>query len=1029
MSDYDFPELPSDEELGITDEDREKYADQVGDDSPEMSEAELAALLGPVTARGGSPGAASGASDQKPDRAEAKEARKKDKAARAEARRAEKERKKQEKAARKAARAAKAGAKAGGGAAAAPVATAGETSGSASSSGGGAAPPSGPPTAEAAAASGGRWKGPLTLVALIAVAAFASSRTGIPAPAPANTPDSLFSSSRAMTTLVDMVRRAHPTGSPEHAWVRDFIVGELTELGLSPEIQTTTSLVQSGQRARAATVRNIVARLPGTAPTGGVLVTAHYDSREISAGAADDGSGVVTILEAIRAIRTGGPLRNDLIVVITDAEELGLMGARAFVDEHPLMADVDVVLSFEMRGGGGPSIMFETADQNGWIVRTMKEWDAHPFANSMSYEVYQRMPNATDFTPFVEAGAQGLNFAAIDNAHVYHQVFDTPDNLSEATLQHHGLHALGAMRYYGDADLTEVNSGNVVYFSLPGLGLFVYRQLWVLPISAALIALLALVVVVARRFGAGPLGMGIGVGLSLLTGAAAWGLGYGLMYWLPGIHGEDGMLHGSVFHHEGWYVLALAFGTLAVLTLLLPLVRRWASVVELSIGALVVPAGLAIGLSVAAPLAAMNFQWPTFAAALSILVLTVLRDRGGATVGWLATLFLAGAVILFLQPIVELIWLALTFRMAGAIGVLIAITCLLCLPAVSGLRQPNAWWAPLVLTTAAGASLGLGLLGARPNADRPAPSTLVYAYEHGSGDAIWATSRGEEDRPGTMWAGSAAAASFDGLRDLSAFGYVGGDVPVADAPVFDAAPPETYVTRDTVVSGARVVDLRVRSRLGAEALQFHLAEGVVLLSVNDVMLEDAGSVRIADHWGEPEGFVKLGLRMPAEAPIGVHIVEHLLRPDELVGEGRFDRPGRLAPNVNWMSDRAMLRFSVAALADPQHAIVSVPAPPPGLFDVPAASDTTGMVEPVADSVAPADTRSPGDSTAVGDTTTVVDTVETIHTVETIDTVGAIDTAAVVDTTGVVYPVAVADTSGAERVAPDARTVPDQPGAR
>ena len=902
MNDLDFPELPSDDELGITDEDREQFEQDVENDSPEVSDPELEALLGdtPVKSRGG---AKTGASED------------------------------------------------GKGSQQEPAAT---------------------------STAGGRddavrrtWRGPLTLVALLLISAFASSRTGLPKPVPANGPDSVFSSSRAMSTLVEMVRRAHPPGSPEHAWVRDFIIGEMTELGMDPEIQTTTSLVQAETRARAATIRNIVGVIPGTAPTGGVLITAHYDSREIAVGAGDDGSGVVAALEAIRAIRTGPPLQNDLIVVFTDAEELGLMGARAFVAEHELMADVDIVLSFEMRGAGGPSIMFETAEDNGWIVRTMKEWDTHPFANSMSYEVYKRMPNGTDFTPFIEAGTQGLNFASIDNAHVYHQVFDTPDNLSEATLQHHGIHALGALKYYGNADLTSVDDDNVTYFSVPGLGLFVYGQVWVLPISGLLLALLVVVVLAGRRFGAAPKGMILGIAGSLLVCGAAYGLGYGLMQWLPGMHGEVGMLHGSVFHREGWYVLAIGFGTLAVVTLVTGLLGRWASIVELSIGALVLPAGLAVALSVAAPLAAMNLQWPAVAAGLSILILTVLRDRREGTVGWVSTLILAVPVILLLEPIVELIWLALTLRMAGIIGVLVALMLLLCLPLLNALRHPNVWWAPLTALVLAGSALGVGVLGTRSNADRPAPSTLVYAYEHGSGDALWATSPGDRDRPGVIWAASTARVVFDEIRDLSAWGYPGGDVPAATAPIFEVTPPEAYVLADNVEDGARVVDLRVRSRIGAEAMQFHLDAGVVLQSINGVPIENGATVQIVEHWGEPDGAVALSLRMPAGSPIGVHVVEHLLRPDEIVGEGRFDRPGRLAPNVNWMSDRAMIRFSVAAFADPQHAMINVAAPPPALSDGSGVmvADTLAVDSLVADSVR-IDTMTVSDTTTANDTTTL-----------------------------------------------------------
>ena len=179
-------------------------------------------------------------------------------------------------------------------------------------------------------------------------------------------------------------------------------------------------------RVRAATVRNIVARIPGTACTGAVLIDAHYDGAGIAHAAADDGAGVVAVLEAVRALQAGPPLKNDVILLITDGEELGLMGARAFADQHPWMADVTVVLNLEMRGGGGPSIMFQTGADNGWVVRAMQDPVIRAFANSLSYEVYKRLPNDTDFSVFRKAGKQGLDFAGIARAAVYHQAFDTP---------------------------------------------------------------------------------------------------------------------------------------------------------------------------------------------------------------------------------------------------------------------------------------------------------------------------------------------------------------------------------------------------------------------------------------------------------------------------------------------------------------------------------------------------------------------------------------------------------------------------
>ena len=282
-------------------------------------------------------------------------------------------------------------------------------------------------------------RGPVSLVLLVVAAWFSSSFRTAPAPVPASAPDSVFSSARAMTHLVRIASDAHPPGSPAHGRVREYLLEQLRGLGHEPTVQTTTSFTGGGFAPRAATIRNVVARIPGSDPGGrAVLVTAHYDSREIARGAGDDGSGVITILEGLRALGERGQLGNDLIVLLTDAEEVGLLGARAFVDEHPWMDDVALVVSIEMRGGGGPSMMFETGAENGWVIEALRQADPYPSANSVGYEIYQRMPNDTDFSPFKEAGTQGLNFAGLGRAHVYHQVYDTPENFDERTLQHHG---------------------------------------------------------------------------------------------------------------------------------------------------------------------------------------------------------------------------------------------------------------------------------------------------------------------------------------------------------------------------------------------------------------------------------------------------------------------------------------------------------------------------------------------------------------------------------------------------------------
>ncbi len=977
MSDYDLPELPSDEELGITDEDREQYGEELPDDGPEMSEAELAELLGESSREvpksspppSGSSGLKTAPGEQsKVRRKAAREVRKAEKGVR----KAEKARSREEaRAAKDAEREARAREKEE--KAAARKARAEERK-----------------EAAGAELDVPAWRGPATLVALLAFAVFSSSRTGLPGPAPANAPDSAFSSARAMATLVELARAPHPTGSPEHVRVRELLVGRLAELGIESEIQTATSVLPAPRVrvgagvervtdfVRTATVRNVVARVPGTESTGTVLVTAHYDSREIAVGAADDGAGLVTILEALRALRTGEPLRNDLIVLFTDAEELGLLGARAFVDGHRWMEDVELVLAFEMRGAGGPSIMFETNELNGWVVQALQEFDPAPFAYSLAHEVYRRMPNDTDFTPFREAGVQGLNFAAIDDAHVYHQPYDTPENLSESTLQHHGIRALAALRWFGEADLSSVNAPNRVYFSLPVVGLVTYPQPVVHVFSAVLLGLFALLTIVARRGGARPVASLAGLGLTLALAAGAWVVGAAAPGRLRPFHAETGALHGSLFHAEGWYVLALALATLSVAAAMVAVARRWISRDELALGALALPVLGALALGVLAPLGAAHLQLPALAGLLAALVLALLGARASSTLAWLLALVVLLPLFLILVPTVELVWLALTLGLLGPLGALVALGLMTCLPALDALRSPNPWWAPATTALAAALSIGVGVALARPSAEHPMPTTLAYAYAHGSGEAMWITAPAADvlaSAESRAWAEERAGGTFDENRDLEEFGYLPGSVPVRRAPVVAAQRPEVEVLRDSIVGSERLVRLAVRSAVGAERLGFQLDGGTRLRAINEVVLEDSEVIRRADHWGVPEGAVVLDLTMPAVEPIGVHVIEHLLRPEELVGREPFARPPTMAADVTRLSDRVMLRFSVAAFVDPRHAFVS----PTGGTDTGTPADTlvigapadTSATAPVADTTAEPGTPAP-DSSVAPDTSAMPD---------------------------------------------------------
>ncbi|MDE2804988.1 MAG: M20/M25/M40 family metallo-hydrolase [Gemmatimonadota bacterium] len=756
-------------------------------------------------------------------------------------------------------------------------------------------------------------RGPVTLLILL-VAAWLSRAGGMmPDPVPASAPDTVFSSARAMAHVHRIAAEAHPPGSPAHADVREYLLEELRRLGHEPAVQTATSITGGGGSLTAATVRNVLARIPGSEPDGrAVLVTAHYDSREISRGAADDGSGVAAILESLRALAAGPGLRNDLIALFTDAEEVGLLGARAFVDEHPWMQDVAVVLSFEMRGGGGASMMFETGAANGWVIEALRQADPYPSANSVAFEIYQRMPNDTDFTPFKEAGKQGLNFAGVGRPHVYHQTYDSPENLSEATLQHHGTHALAMLRHFGDAGLMAVNAPDVSYISIRYLGLVTYGRLWIWVLGFAVAAFWTLAFFLAKRGGAhlGRMLLGCVASVVCLV-VTAMAANY-LFRWRVGAHVEVGALHAGSFHSEGWYVLAVVAFAFALVVAALPLVRRWCSPSELVVGALFVPTVLAALTTVMFPMAAVNLQWPVLAGCIGAFAVVGLPGDGRMGIlRWLVALLATLPAVAVLVPLTESVWLAMGLVLAPAIVMLAWLVIILVLPALEVVREPNGWWAPVAGLVLAGACLALGMSTATPSAARPAPSTLVYALDRESGSAYWGTDpmRDASD-PGIAWAAAAVGTFGDVLQsDLTPQG-----IPYAFAaadPVDLPAPLVAVVSDTTVADG--VVRVSVSSQVGAEMLLLRLpAQGSPLVAVNGKPVRGGDRPERITYWGTPEGSILLDFdRDSAADGLDLVVVEHHLRPGELVGQRYFMRPAELAPNIRMLSDRAMIRTVLA----------------------------------------------------------------------------------------------------------------------
>lgn len=149
----------------------------------------------------------------------------------------------------------------------------------------------------------GIWIARLLLITLIGVPLWLALAQFTPlAVVPASAAPTLFSGERAMNDLNVIAQASRPMGSAAHAATEQYLIDRLTELGLQPQIQATTgvALAENGD-VWAGSVRNIVARIPGTDNTRGILLAAHYDSVPTGPGAGDCGSCVATVLETVRA--------------------------------------------------------------------------------------------------------------------------------------------------------------------------------------------------------------------------------------------------------------------------------------------------------------------------------------------------------------------------------------------------------------------------------------------------------------------------------------------------------------------------------------------------------------------------------------------------------------------------------------------------------------------------------------------------------------------------------------------------------
>ncbi len=363
-------------------------------------------------------------------------------------------------------------------------------------------------------------------ICLVAAALIAWHGEQPPPAAPLTAPAASFSAARAFPDVQTIARAPHPAGSAANAAVRDHLLRRMTGLGLSPRVRVDDVFTVHGSTVVGGRAETVVGVLPGRdRALAAVAVMAHYDSEPASPGGADDAAGVAAALEMVRALKAGPTPLRDVAVILTDGEEVDLLGARGVFAGDPLAKRIGFIVNLEARGSGGRARMFETSPANGETVALFARAVAAPSASSLAVTLYQLMPNDTDFSVARGGGIAGVNFAFIGGQFDYHTASATAANLDRGSLQDLGDQTLAVIFSAANARELPRPAPDWAFHQLPAGGpLLGYPALWgwaLIAGSALLLAIGGFRAVQARALAAPDVLRGIGAGLLVLTGSAA----------------------------------------------------------------------------------------------------------------------------------------------------------------------------------------------------------------------------------------------------------------------------------------------------------------------------------------------------------------------------------------------------------------------------------------------------------------------------------------------------------------------------
>lgn len=293
----------------------------------------------------------------------------------------------------------------------------------------------------------------------------------------------ITANARAHVNMLAETIGSRPAGSDANRRAREYLIDQLQIAGFDVRVQETDA--RRDDVGVAARVSNIVAIKQGSVSDAIALVS-HYDSVPEGPGAGDDAFGAAISVEAARVLGAT-PMRHSLMVLITDAEENGLLGAEAAMADATIRDRIATYINIEATGASGPALLFEAGPGNRWLTSAWARLAPFPRGGSFALEIYKRTGNDTDFTMLKRAEVPGLNLAIVGDSTAYHTDRDTAARLDDQSLTTTGENVIAIAAGLDAVDLRRRTIEQPTYFDVAGRWALSYG-----PVTALVIGVLAL---------------------------------------------------------------------------------------------------------------------------------------------------------------------------------------------------------------------------------------------------------------------------------------------------------------------------------------------------------------------------------------------------------------------------------------------------------------------------------------------------------------------------------------------------------